>query len=251
MIQLVVFYVAALTLYFPPAVATPPSDVITAGATLGLVIFAAATLWVNRDLISATKKQADATVKQADATAELVKLTADTVAAQQANMEAELIAGLVFYARESSAFSATGTIFFGTPSITPPVIWVRCKPTDAGATLFIQLDIQVRNRSSADDGITSARLTLHRVGQDAVTGFAQRRRGQHFSGENVRANSLVTLDIQFEFDAVNHNQYPEWTYSADTSYDLEVATMRGPALHIQVQPAAFTGAGADGDPVTV
>jgi hypothetical protein len=168
-------------------------------------------------------------------------------------MEVELVGGLCVYARESTTFAPIGSGGFVVTTINVPtqVVWVRCQPTEEGATLFVQLDLQLRNKSSIDDGVTGAQLLLHKEEGSTVVGLAERQRGKPFHGENVKANSLVALRLQFEFEHVNYRQFPSWTYQADTKYDVEVATMRGPACHVEVEPAGLTPAGNEGDFVSV
>jgi hypothetical protein len=212
---------------------------VTAAATVVIAIFAIWAVIANRKLIKAAGEQSRASTKLADATAE-------QVAMQKPSVEAEIVSGLCVYAKmmgQLATWKYTTNVPdpYGPPSPPEPVgtRWEVVDRSDPDAELLIQLDVLINNRSMLDDGMKAARLVLHRDERLIVNCPAMRNGGTPFFGASLPAHSPTHLSLEFRYDKRNHEQFREWTFDAQTTYDLELETVRGQSLREPIKPFAF------------
>lgn len=157
-------------------------------------------------------------------------------------MSVELTGGACFYAHRQAVVELPGSAYATGP--VAAVRWTRCRPEDSDATLFIRAELIVANRSAQDDAITQAYLVLGQRSEPGVPRAFASVGQAVFRGENVKAHSIVALTFLFEFDRLNHDQFPMWRYDRDTIYPLFIKTIRHQTLKVDYPPVGWTIAGS-------
>jgi len=219
---------------------------VTAVATVVIAIFAIWAVIANRKLIKASGEQAKASVEQAKASTKLAEVTAAQAAMQKPSVEVEIVGGICVYAKmkhQPAMWQYTTNVPDPYAPPTPPEPvgrrWEVVDRSDPDAELLVQLDVLANNRSMLDDGVKSARLVLHRDDRLTVNCPAMRAGGDAFFGASLPAHSPTHLPLEFRYDKMNHAQFREWTFTAETKYDLELETVRGQSITLPVAPQAF------------
>ena len=136
------------------------------------------------------------------------------------------------------------------------LVWVQRPASDPEATLLLELDLLLINRSHVDNAIGGVRLVIHRQPPTIASCPANYGDGDH-KGEpvfaaNVPANSLQHLRLHFAFSKQRYGQFPEWTFDAKTSYTLEATPVRGREKALRVEPVGLWVIGLkDDEPVGI
>jgi hypothetical protein len=224
---------------------------VTAGATVVIAIFAIWAVLANRQLIKASGEQAKASVEQAMASTKLAEATAEQAAMQKPSVEVEIAGGFCSYVirKQQPAVWQYKTNVpdpYAPPAPPEPIgtQWEVVDRSNDDVVLLVQLDVVVNNRSMLDDGVKSARLVLHRDERLIVNCPAMRDGGNPFFGQSLPAHSPTHLPLEFRYDKRNHGQFPEWSFTPQTTYDLELQTVRGQSITVLVEPFAYASLAA-------